>query len=159
MDIQLISATMAELPELLTLCRLASRAPGSHWDEDYPNEETLRWDVEHGALFRIEGDGRLMGMISLARDEDEGISWPTRDENACMMSRLGLHPDYQGKGLLESVFLAAVAHCKALGYRTLRLLVATDLARAIRVYERCGFSRVRQVHLWEQDFYQYEQVL
>ena len=159
MNIQLIPAGCSDLPALLSLCRLAAQAPGSHWDEDYPDEETLRWDIDHQALYRIEGGGSLMGLISLCRDEDEDIAWPTRDENACMLSRLGLHPDFQGKGLLEPVFSSAVACCAQLGYRTLRLLVATDLTRAIRIYERCGFTRVGQADLWGQHFYQYERVL
>ncbi len=157
MRIAFIPAAEADLPELLALARAAAQAPGSHWDETYPDEAMLRWDLDHGALYRIEDGGTLVGLISLCRDEDKALSWPTADENACMLSRLGLHPDYQGKGLLEPVFAGAVAYCGTLGYRTLRLLVATDLDRLIRVYARCGFTRVGQVHLWDQDFFQYEQ--
>ena len=156
MNITFTPAAESDLPELLSIARAAAKAPGSHWGEDYPDEETLRWDMDRKALYRIEGDGALMGLISLCRDEVEELTWPTQDENACMMSRLGLHPDYQGKGLLFPVFSGAVAQCRALGYRTLRLLVATNLSRLFRVYGRCGFTRVGQVHLWDQDFYQYE---
>lgn len=159
MNLQFIPATDADLPELLALAQLSTRAPDSHWDENYPDEETLRWDISQNALYRIEQGGTLIGMIAMGADEDEDMDWPTQDEHACMLSRLGLHPDHQGKGLLEPVFSGAVAHCKTLGYHTLRLLVATDLERLIRIYERCGFTRCGEVHLWGQHFYQYEQVL
>lgn len=158
MNIQFSPATESDLPNLLSLCRLASQAPDSHWDEDYPNEEDLRADIRQDALFRVSVDGTQVGMIAMGPDDDE-FSWPTHDENACMLSRLAIHPDYQGKGLLEPVFSAAVAHCKTLGYRTLRLLVVTELSRLFRVYERCGFVRCGEVSMWGQDFYQYEQIL
>lgn len=156
MQITFTPAVEADLPELLALAKAAAKSPGSHWDDDYPDEEMLRWDLDHQALYRIQQDGTLIGLISLCRDEDEDFTWPSQDENACMLSRLGLHPDYQGQGLLEPVFSGAVAHCRALGYHTLRLLVGTDLERLFQVYARCGFSRVGQVHMWDQDFYQYE---
>ena len=156
MNIVFTPAAESDLPELLALARAAAKAPGSHWGEDYPDEEVLRWDMDHKGLYRVEGDGVLMGLISLCRDDVEELTWPTPDENACMMSRLGLHPDYQGKGLLLPVFSGAVEQCRALGYRTAHLLVSTDLPRLFRIYERCGFARVGRVHLWGQDFYQYE---
>ena len=160
MNIQFFPATESNLPDLLALCRLASQAPDSHWDEEYPCEEDLQADIRQGALFRITVDGTQIGMIAMGPDEDEDVfAWPTHDENACMLSRLAIHPDYQGKGLLEPVFAASVAHCKVLGYRTLRLLVVTELSRLFRVYERCGFVRCGEVSMWGQDFYQYEQIL
>lgn len=160
MDIQFIPANEQDLPVLLSLARAASQAPDSHWDEDYPTAEDLQTDIQQGALYRIEVDGAQVGMIAMGRDEDEAtFGWPTQDENACMLSRLAIHPTHQGKGLLEPVFAAAVAHCKTLGYRTLRLLVVTDLPRLFRVYERCGFVRCGSASMWGQDFYQYEQVL
>lgn len=160
MNIQFFPAAEADLPALLELCHLASQAPDSHWDEDYPTAEDLQVDIRQGALYRIEVDGAQVGMIAIGPDEDEAaFTWPTQDESACMLSRLALHPDHQGKGLLEPVFAAAVAQCKTLGYHTLRLLVVTDLPRLFRVYERCGFVRCGAVSMWGQNFYQYEQVL
>lgn len=160
MNIQFTPATVADLPELLELCRSASQSPDCHWDEDYPTAEDLRADIAQQALFRINVDGAPVGMIAMGPDADEdAFSWPTHDENACMLSRLAIHPDYQGKGLLAPVLSAAVSHCKALGYHTLRLLVVTDLQRLFRVYERCGFVRCGEASMWGQNFYQYEQVL
>ena len=159
MDIQFIPAAEADLPELLTLCKLAAQAPDSHWDESYPDEETLRTDIRQEALFRIRADGAEIGMIAMGPEDDDALSWPTQDDHACMLSRLAIHPAYQGKGLLHPVFSEAVAYCKSLGFHTLRLLVVTELERLIRVYEQCGFSRCGEVHLWGQHFYQYEQVL
>lgn len=160
MDIQFTPATEADLPALLELCHLAAQAPDSHWDEDYPTEKDLRADIRQSALYRITVDGAQVGMIAMGPDEDEDtFTWPTGDENACMLSRLAIHPDFQGKGLLEPVFSSAVSHCNTMGYRTLRLLVVTDLPRLFRVYERCGFVRCGAVSMWGQEFYQYEQVI
>lgn len=160
MNIQFLPAAEADLPALLELCRLASQVPDSNWDEEYPTAEDLRADIRQGALYRIEVDGAQVGMIAMGPDEDEAaFTWPTQDENACMLSRLAIHPDHQGKGLLEPVFAAAVDHCRALGYHTLRLLVVTELQRLFRVYERCGFVRCGAADMWGQNFYQYEQVL
>lgn len=160
MEIQFIPAAETDLPALLQLCRLASQAPDSHWNDDYPDEANLQTDIRQGSLYRIDVDGTQIGMIAMGPDEDDdAFTWPTEDNNACMMSRLAIHPDFQGKGLLEPVFSGAVSHCRKLGFRTLRLLVVTDLSRLFRVYERCGFTRCGTTSMWGQEFYQYEQVL
>lgn len=160
MDISLVLAGEADLPALNDLARAVSRYPDSLWDDSYPDEALLRRDVEQKGLYRVEADGRLAGMIALERDEEDlGLVWPTADENPCMLSRLAIHPAFHGKGLLEPVFLAAVKQCGALGYRTLRLLVAAELERVIRVYERCGFTRAGEARLWGEDYFLYEKSL
>lgn len=158
MHITFTPAAETDLPELLALARAAAQAPGSHWDETYPDADILLGDIARQSLYRIQLDGAFGGMIAMGRlEEMQDLSWPTADENACELSRLGLHPDCQGKGLLGPTLSQAVAYCRTLGYCTFRLLVSTDFQRIIQVYERCGFTRVGQVHLWDQDFFQYEQ--
>lgn len=161
MHVTFTPAAEADLPELLAMARAASQAPGSHWSIDYPNLEILREDLAHNALYRIEDlNGRLIGLIAMGQmGELRDLSWTVTDSSACELSRLGLHPDCQGQGLLAPVLSQAVAYCQGLGYRTFRLLVSTDFDRAIRTYQRYGFVRTGQVHLWDEDFYQYEYAL
>lgn len=157
MTITFTPAAEADLPQLLALARAASQAPGSHWDDSYPDRAILLGDIERRGLYRVLCGGAPLGMIAMGHLEElQDLPWPTADENACELSRLCLHPDCQGRGLLGTVLTQALEYGRSLGYRTFRLLVSTDFGRIIRVYERCGFSRVGQVHLWGGDYFQYE---
>ena len=48
-------AVRADAAEILALYRAAAKAANqsgrSHWDEDYPNTETIREDIENGCLY------------------------------------------------------------------------------------------------------------
>ena len=52
MNITLTQAKEPELPELLALAWAASDVPDSRWDEEYPNMDILRWDLEQQGLYR-----------------------------------------------------------------------------------------------------------
>lgn len=79
MNITLKLAQESELPMLLELAHRASKAPGSRWNEDYPDLEILRWDLVQNGLYRAElPDGTTAGMIAVDRNgELDDMEWRT----------------------------------------------------------------------------------
>ena len=89
MNITLTQAKEPELPELLALARAASDVPDSRWDEEYPNMDILRWDLEQQGLYRaVLENGELVGMIAIHRQGEDEITWPEPYDQAWELSRL-----------------------------------------------------------------------
>lgn len=72
----------------------------TQWDENYPKAEDFKKDVEEGCLYVDEFEGDLIGFICINETEPEeykNINW-TSDEKALIMHRMGVNPEYRGKG-------------------------------------------------------------
>lgn len=157
MNITLKLAQESELPMLLELAHRASKAPGSRWNEDYPDLEILRWDLVQNGLYRaVLPDGTTAGMIAVDQNgELDDMEWRDELTEAWELSRLAVSPEFQGTGLGQAIFSAAVALCREQGCPGLRLLVGLGFERGIHIYEKYGFRRVGQTHQWGEDFWMY----
>jgi len=58
------------------------------------------------------------------------------------MKRMFVLPAYQGKGIGSKLAQKLVTTARQLGYRTISLDTVPRLDRAIRTYERAGFTRI-----------------
>ncbi|WP_208347245.1 GNAT family N-acetyltransferase [Pseudaestuariivita rosea] len=91
----------------------------------------LNSDALHGAF---DGDV-LAGALSI--DRMQGDSFHHR----AWIHALYVRPAYQGSGLAQTLMTYAVDHAKTLGILQLELYVAADNARAVRFYEKQGFTQ------------------
>ena len=100
--------------EILALYRAATEAAKrtghSHWDEDYPSEETIRADLKGGYLYVWREDGNIVAAITYMHPDDLdgiGVSW-TPVERAVEAGRFCLSPTLQGKGRAKAFFLGGI---------------------------------------------------
>ena len=114
-------AKREDAAEILALYRAAAKAANqsgySHWDEDYPNRETIRDDLENGYLYVWREDGRIAAAITYMHPYDLdglGISW-TPVERAVEACRFCLSPSQQGKGRAKAYFLGGMELLRAQG--------------------------------------------
>lgn len=113
-----------ELVELSATFRPVSRAEHDAWFAAVRTREDV-------AAFAIREDGRLVGTCQLLVDGDE----------AELRIRLG-EAGARGRGLGTAAVHLLVAHAfDALGLRRVWLQVFAHNARAIRAYEKAGFTR------------------
>lgn len=161
MNVTLKPAEETDLPELLELAHQAARAPGSRWSEDYPDLTILKWDLAQNGLYRAElPDGTTAGMIAIDRNgELDDMDWQDGLSAAWELSRLAIYPEYQGTGLGQAIFGAALELCRGESCPGLRLLVSLSLEQGIHIYEKFGFRRVGQTHQWGEDFWMYSLTL
>ncbi len=98
-----------------------------------------RW--AHAAVFVAEVDGRIVGRLSIARDQHPASRH---------VADLGLMvaADRRGQGVGRALLAAAVEWAREAGVRKLELHVFPWNEPAIRLYERFGFDRegVRRGH-------------
>jgi RimJ/RimL family protein N-acetyltransferase len=99
-----------------------------------PDDEASMHDPAHAAHYRAvltDGDGRL--------DAFWYFDWPDR----VVEVGIGLRPGLTGRGLGESFMRAQLDYASQNWQpETFRMFVAAWNARAIRLYERLGFSEV-----------------
>ena len=55
------------------------------------------------------------------------------------------HPEFRGKGLGTATTAAVARHLEEMGIPIISLFVITDNMAAIRVYEKLGFAKVREI--------------
>ena len=69
-DYQIIMATEADREEILALYQTQLGHEFCAWDEDYPSNETIDFDLSRDALFALRSDGAIKAVISIEEDED-----------------------------------------------------------------------------------------
>ncbi|MBM3306800.1 MAG: ribosomal protein S18-alanine N-acetyltransferase [Candidatus Eisenbacteria bacterium] len=90
----------------------------------------------------VSGDTRSMSFVAEEGGRVEGylVAWHVVDE--LHIGNLAVRPDRQGEGLGARLVAAALAAAAGRGIRHAALEVRVSNARAIAVYERCGFRGV-----------------
>ena len=88
--------------------------------------------IGRGHISIIEVDGERIGMIQLLDHSD-----------AVEIAEIQIDPSHQDRGIGTSVLVGVISNANARG-RDVRLSVGLMNPRAIKLYERLGFSSVRQ---------------
>lgn len=148
-----------ETEELVALYRAQIGAPGCHWNEFYPDPEETTEDVAAGLVRCIRDEKGLLAAVTMAGgDEDfDGLNvWSSGPEGFIAAARLCVRLDMWSRGYGTRLFAAALGEARGSGAAGARLLVAKDLRRAIEMYERLGFIRMGEAHMYDNDWYCYE---
>jgi DNA-binding MarR family transcriptional regulator/GNAT superfamily N-acetyltransferase len=91
-------------------------------------------DPARDAAWIAEIDGRLMGSVFLAR-EDEA--------DTCRLRLLYVEPEARGAGVGRLLVERCIEHARGLGYRRMVLWTDGQLTAAQALYKRAGFTRVK----------------
>lgn len=144
----------ADKEEILALYRTRLYGPAD-WNEYYPNEETIEFDLSRDALFVMKNDaGEIIATISI--DEDEEVdSLTVWDENiapAGELARLCVREDMQNQGIAKEMMRYAFDALKEQGKKGVHILVRKGHAGAIARYAALGFQQVGECSLFEKEF-------
>ncbi|MFN4294566.1 MAG: GNAT family N-acetyltransferase [Thermoflexales bacterium] len=85
------------------------------------------------------GDARMVGFVAGEINKREGCGW---------IITIAVHPRAQGRGIGAALLLAAE---RALGASRVKLTVRRSNARAISLYERCGYAWVNTYRRYYHD--------
>lgn len=111
-------------------------APDAFWatadEEEGLSPAQWRERLAAGAMFVAVSDGRLVGLAVA------GPHW--REPADAGLSSLWVAPELRGSAAAAALVAAVAAWARGAGYRRLRLEVADDNHRAVRFYERLGFT-------------------
>ena len=131
------------------------------WDEDYPSEDTIDFDLSRDALFVMKENDTVIAAISLEIDEDVDRleCWDRKLFPGGELARLAVTPSMQGKGIARQMLQHGMKALKDRGYKSVHFLVNKYNTPAIRSYAKFGFHVAGECHMYDQDFLCYEKGL
>ena len=138
--------------EILALYKTMLHGPAD-WDEHYPNEDTIDFDMSRNALYVMKNDlGEIIAAISI--DEDEEVDklpcWNIAPSGE--LSRLCVRSDMQNHGIAKEMMRYAFDVMKKEGKKGVHILVRTGHIKALSTYAKLGFKTVGECHLFDKDF-------
>lgn len=125
------------------------------WNEYYPNEDTIRFDISRNALFVMKNqEEQIIAAISIDDDEDvDNLScWDKGLAPSAEFSRLCVRSDMQGKGLAGKMIEYVFEKLRGEGKKSVHILVKTGHTRALSIYSSIGFKAVGECKLFGKDF-------
>lgn len=141
------------LPEtgpLLTAAKGAMLAAGNdQWNDTYPTSEDYRKDLEQGELYVLLSGARLAAVGALNEfqpEEYRAVDWQFREGRVCVLHRLCVHPEFQGRGLGGQMLRHFERLARQQGYGVLRLDTYSKNGPALSMYARAGFRRAGAVY-------------
>lgn len=153
--------------QLTKSCGKHMRAQGiDQWDEDYPDRESIRKDLETETLFAYREGNQILGIVVVNESQDEEygeIHWSTSEEDKnIVVHRLAVRPDQQGKGIGRKLMDFAEQWAKENNYDAIRLDTYSQNPRNQRFYTNRGYTNLGSVYLkYKKEFpyYCYELLL
>lgn len=139
---------------------IAERMEGMPYDalwrkEVYPSDEFIRSSIEAGELFLID-EAEVIGAMILNHSGNEGYrrcQWSIKaeDSEVLFVHALGVHPDFQGKGLSKALVSRAIKEARLQQLKAVRLDVVPANLPAVRLYESFGFRFCQKVKMYYED--------
>lgn len=159
-------ADPSELDEIFAVYQAAIRRLDEQgifqWDERYPSRAVIQEDIARGEMEIGRVDGRIAVAFSLSEQCDEEYhqcSWRYPDARYCVLHRLCVHPEAQGRGVGGESMAYIERALLQRGYASVRLDAFSPNAGSLRLYEKCGYERVGEVRFRKGLFYFYEKKL
>jgi len=135
------------------------------WDDEYPNEEVVKADIESDDHYVLEVDGTVVGTVVLDSNQDEQyktVHWKTRNDAVFVIHRLSVHPDYQGQGIGYQLCKFAEKVAREKEMKSIRLDAYAGNPGSNHLYQKLGYTRANGFCYFRRKaipFYCYEKVL
>ena len=152
----IVPASESDRAEILALYNSQKGREFCPWDEGYPTDNEISYDLSRNALFVLKEDGLIKAAISLEKDEavDALPCWSKQPSGE--LARLAVLPEEQNKRLGRIMLRFGMDELKRRGYKAVHFLVNKHNAKAIRSYAVFGFKVVGECYMYEQEFLCYE---
>ncbi len=129
------------------------------WDDNYPNEELINWDIERKCLWGVF-DNRELVAASFAgercEDGEEDFTWKDNFKKRGTFARIGVAPNYQNKGIGTFLVDFILKTLKSQGFDGVRILVGINNNNAIKLYNKFGFVNCGQAQRYGHEYYLFE---
>ena len=158
MEYEIVMAAEGDRNEILSFYKAQIGREYCPWDEEYPSNESIDWDISRDALFVLKMNGRIKAAVSIEEDQavEQLACWDVKLVPKGELARLAVHPDEQNKGLGRIMMQFGMNELKRRGFQGIRILVNKYNTKAIKCYAVFGFHVAGECHMYEQDFLCYE---
>lgn len=129
------------------------------WDENYPNEELINWDIERKGLYGAFENDKLIAISFVGErceDGEDDFSWKDKFNKRGTFARIGVSPKYQNKGIGTLLVEFILNLLKNQGYDGVRILVGIDNINAIKLYSKFGFKNCGTTKRFGHKYYLFE---
>lgn len=149
-----MAAREEDSEEILALYRSMLYGPAD-WNEQYPNEDTIKFDLSRNALYVMKNpEGEIIATISIDLDmEVEGLGcWNPKLAPGAELSRLGVRKDMRNKGIAKQMMHYVFDILRKQGKRSVHILVKTGHKAALKAYSDIGYRLVGECTLFGKEF-------
>lgn len=129
------------------------------WDNNYPSEELIKWDIQRKGLWGVFDDKKLIAVTFLGErceDGEEDYSWKDNFDRRGTFARIGVSPKYQNKGVGTLLVDFVLKTLKSQGFDGVRILVGTQNTNAIKLYTKFGFYNCGRREKYDHEYYLFE---
>lgn len=151
---KIIPARSEDKDEILSLYKTMLYGPAD-WNEYYPNEETIEFDLSRNALYVMKNDDEeIIAVISIDKDEDVDKldCWSKALMPSGEVSRLCVRKDMQNQGIAKQMMRFLFDVFKNEGKKGVHILVKTGHEAALASYGALGFKAVGECNFFDKDF-------
>lgn len=157
MEIRLL--TKNEIESVKNLYRDIKCSSYTLWDENYPSEELINWDIERNGLYGVFDNNVLIAISFLGErceDGEDDFSWKDSFVKRGTFARIGVSPRYQNKGVGTLFVKFILDELKNCGFDGVRILVGTQNTNAIKLYSKFGFVNCGTTERYGHEYYLFE---
>lgn len=150
-DYTIKTATQSDTDEILKLYNSLINAPMCVWTENYPNIDTINFDLQRDSLFIMRNNaGELIGAISIDQDEEVAAleCWSDELAPAAELSRLGVSMQYHGMGIAALLMQYGIDQIRNRGYKGVHILVEHNHERALKAYASFNYNVAGECELY-----------
>lgn len=166
MELQYRQGTLSDLDRIESLVRNAvmqMRRQGiEQWDEIYPVREDFAQDIGKKQLFVGAMDADIAVVYTINHEYDEAYEsgqWREPDKPFCILHRLCVDPQYQNQGVAGRTMAYIERTAFRQGERAVRLDAFSENPYSLKLYARCGYTRVGTAEWRKGTFYLMEKYL
>ena len=139
---EIFKAEPGEIPEVQELvqeCIKEMNADGIHqWNDQYPPLDIFSADIAKGDLFKMEEEGRIIGIIVITAEPEEEykkIEWVDKSGKHLVVHRLAVHPRWLRQEVASKLLDFAEEFARANGYSSIRIDTFSLNPRSIQLFE------------------------
>lgn len=154
-------ASADDKDEILSLYRQMLYGPAG-WDEHYPSEETIDYDLSRDALFVMKNEnGEVVATVSIDLDDavEQLSCWDKSMGSAGELSRLCVRADMRNLGIARQMMQHAFDVLRDRGYQAVHILVKKGHENALRSYSVFGYKTVGECFLHNTEYFCLERPL
>ena len=147
-------AEVRDQEEIVALYRALVGTPFCTWTPTYPSPDNVASDIRCRALHCLSDANRIVAVAAArVNPELDSLAWDPRLKKPCDLARIGVHPDFQKRGLASMLLTEVIAKTRQDGYDGMRLLVGKTNKPALRLYEKAGFSLCGETVAYDIDWF------
>jgi len=129
------------------------------WDNGYPSEELIKFDIERKGLYGMFYKDELIAISFLGERCEEGeenYTWQDCFKKRGTFARMGVAPKYQNQGIATKMLTFVLNELKKQGFDGVRILVGTENTNAIKLYKKFNFNNCGTVEKYDHVYYLFE---